>query len=249
MSEIRDTPGAQARQLLRAADRAALGTLLRAEAGGHGNWPYASLVLTAVDHDACPILLISTLADHTRNIAVDPHVSLLFDGTAGFAEPLTGPRVSVQGRATRTDDAHLRTRFIARHPSASFYAGFKDFSVYRVTVERAHLVAGFGRIHWIEGKDVAFDTGATRALAEAEPDILAHMNSDHAEAIDLYASRILGKSGGGWKMTGIDPEGIDLRQAGETARLNFETTIGDPGAARAALVQLASVARAAAKTA
>ena len=232
-----------------AADRAALGTLMRPGSGDEGRWPYASLVMVAVDHDSCPILLISKLADHTQNILVDPHVSLLFDGTAGLAEPLTGPRVSVQGVAIRTEDPRHRARFLGRHPGASFYAGFKDFGFYRVSVDRAHLVAGFGRIHWIAGKDVTYDIADAAALAEGEGEILSHMNTDHAEAVNLYATKILGKTGDGWEMTGIDPEGIDLRREGEIARLDFPATINDPGGARAALVQLASIARSRAKSA
>ena len=105
-------------------------------------WPYASLVLVAVDHDLSPILLLSDLAEHTKAIAADDRVSLLFDGTHGLDQPLTGPRVTLVGRAARTDDARLARRFLARHPDAEMYAGFKDFHFYRVAVERAHLVGG-----------------------------------------------------------------------------------------------------------
>src|SRR6266851_6240948 len=89
------------RDLVRGLDRAALATALPVQSGA---WPYASLVLVAVDHDLAPILLLSDLAEHTKAIAADSRVSLLFDGTAGFDQPLTGPRVSLLGRAARTDD-------------------------------------------------------------------------------------------------------------------------------------------------
>ena len=102
-------PGAIARGVMRAVDRATLATNVRGDQPEAGA-PYASLVLAALDHDASPLLLISTLADHTRNLAADPRVSLLFDGTIGLDEPLTGPRVSVQGRAARSDDPRHRAR-------------------------------------------------------------------------------------------------------------------------------------------
>src|SRR5690349_7870141 len=105
-------PGAIARGVMRAADRATLATLVRGDQPDAGA-PYASLVLVALDHDASPLLLISALADHTRNLAADPRVSLLFDGTAGLDEPLTGPRVSVAGRAARNDDPGPRPRILA----------------------------------------------------------------------------------------------------------------------------------------
>ena len=149
---------------MRAADRATLATVMRGDQPDAAG-PYASLVLVALDHDASPLLLISTLADHTRNLAGDARVSLLFDGTAGLDEPLTGPRVSVQGTAQRTDDPRHRARFLARHPGAAMYAGFKDFAFYRVAVSRAHLVAGFGRIPWIAGTDLLLDVGGSTVLA------------------------------------------------------------------------------------
>src|SRR3546814_19180539 len=86
-------------------------------------------------------------SDLTKNILADGRVSLLCDGTAGFAEPLTGPRASLQGRAEKTDDPRHRARFLARQPAAEMYAGFGDFGFSRLAVERTHLVAGFGRIH------------------------------------------------------------------------------------------------------
>ncbi|MBM3601385.1 MAG: DUF2470 domain-containing protein [Alphaproteobacteria bacterium] len=234
-------PGVQIRRLIRAADRAALATLARSEAGVTDGAPYVSLVLAACDHDASPILLISMLADHTRNIVADDRVSLLFDGTAGLAEPLTGARATVQGRARRSEEPRHRARYLARHPSAAMYAGFRDFGFYRVEIERAHLVAGFGRIHWVEATQVV--QPSPEALIGRESDIVEHMNTDHADAVDLYASALLGRAGAGWRMTGVDTEGADLRREGETARLEFARPVEDAEAARAELVRLVRVAR------
>ena len=168
-----------ARALMRVADTATLATAGRDPAG----WPHASLVLVAVDHDASPILLLSDLAEHSKNVAADDRVSLLFDGTTGLAERLTGPRLGVQGRIAKSVEPRHRARFLARHASAAQYADFADFHVYRVAVEGAHLVAGFGRIHAIAADDLLFDAPA--ALAAAEADIVAHMNADHADAVAL----------------------------------------------------------------
>jgi hypothetical protein len=118
-------PFRDVRDLIRRCDRAALATSLP---GDGGAWPYASLVLVAVDHDLSPILLMSDLAEHSKAIAADPRVALLFDGTAGLAQPLTGPRVTVMGRAARTDDPRLKSRFLRHHPDAALYAGFADFA-------------------------------------------------------------------------------------------------------------------------
>lgn len=246
--------GDTARRILRTVDRATLATAQRDASG----WPYPSLVQVAADHDGSPLLLISTLADHTRNIAADPRVGLLFDGTAGLAQPLAGTRVSVLGRAVPSDDPRLRARYLARHPGASLYAGFGDFGMYRVVVERAHLVAGFGRIRWMESSELLLPNG-TVALAEAEADILAHMNSDHSDAVRLYATALLGLPDAGegesWTMTGIDPEGCDLRCGGMggrmggrmggsmTARVDFDQRVDDPRGARLVLAEFARRAR------
>ena len=228
-------PAGFARRLLRSRDRAALATSL------HGA-PYASLVLVAADLDASPLLLLSDLAQHSRNIAYEPRVSLLFDMTEGHPDPLAGPRLTVLGRAKAVDHGRLLARFTARHPSASLYAGFADFRLYRVEVERGHLVAGFGRIEWIEASELLFAPD-TCALAAVEPAILAQINEVHADAIAFYAQRVLGRSGSGWRMTGIDPEGVDLRCAGDTARLDFPRLAPTPEAARAALARLVAEER------
>lgn len=230
-----------ARALLRGLDRAALATALQAPGGGV-SWPYASLVLVAVDHDLSPILLLSDLAEHTKAIAVESRVSLLFDGTGGLDQPLTGARVTLLGRIERTPDLRLAQRFLARHPDAEMYAGFKDFHFYRVAPERAHLVAGFGKIRWLEATELL--PVVTPGLADSEAGIVSHMNEDHADALQLYAQKLLGLPGGDWRMTGIDAEGIDLRRAGQVARLPFDVPLADAGEARKKLVALVARARA-----
>jgi len=238
-------PAKRCRQLLR---RSTLATLATAERD-RGGWPYASLAQVAVAHDLTPLLLLSDLADHTKNFAEDDRVSLLFDDARALENPLTGARVTVQGRVRRLGDSaaddRLRARYLARHPAAADYAAFGDFNFYRVAPERLHLVAGFGRIHWLAAADVMPDPARTGALAEAEADILAHMNADHADAVDLYAGAVLADAPPGWRMTGIDPEGIDLQREGVHLRLDIESGISDGATARAALAGLVKTIRAA----
>ena len=237
------SPGRSARRLLRSADRAYLATHRRKDVAAP-DWPYAALVLLAVDHDASPLLLISGLAEHTKDIAQDDRVALLVDGTQGLDQPLTGARVTLLGRIEKTDEQHHRRRFLARHPGASMYADFKDFGFFRVVVERAHLVAGFGRIHWIAGSELLDMAGDSAALIAAESGVVEHMNRDHVDALALYATKLLGQQAGAWTMTGIDAEGCDLRLGGKTARLDFPRRIANADEARAELVRLVKQARA-----
>lgn len=230
-------PSRTARGLIRRRGHAALATSLDGR-------PYASLVATACDIVGNPLMLLSDLAQHSTNIHADPRVSLLFEDGGGHADLLAAPRLSLLGGAVPVEDDAARARFVARHPTAARYAGFADFRLYRVTAERGHLVAGFGKIDWIDGVALRL-AGDAAALAAAEAGIVAHMNADHADAVALYAERLLGRSGDGWRLTGIDPEGIDLRRDGDTARLDFAEPVRDPAAARAALIALVDSARAA----
>ena len=201
---------------MRATDRAALATSLE-------GWPFASLVLAALDHDGTPLLLISDLSEHAKNIKRAPRVSLLFDGTQGLDDPLTGPRVTVLGEAHVSAEPRLRQRFLARHPAAELYAGFADFHLYRIAVARAHLVAGFGRIHWIEARDLLPAVDPAWAAREAE--IVSVLNSDAARRRALLRGHGLDDD---WTLTGLDPEGADLRNRGSIARLEFATVARGP---------------------
>lgn len=238
MDKLDLTPAAHCRHLMRSLDRAALSTLL-ADSGQ----PYGSLVLVASGHDGTPLMLLSDLAAHSRNIAADGRVSLLYDGTAGLDSPLTGARASVLGRASKSTDETLRRRFLARHPDAEQYAGFADFSLYTVAVERAHLVAGFGRIDWAEGADILLPRDAAAAAAAWEEAVVSHMNDDHGDAIALYARVLLGADGDDWRMTGCDIEGCDLRQGGSVLRLPFAERVASADDARSELVRLVREAR------
>lgn len=233
------SPETTSRRLIRACDRAVLSTALV----GSG-WPYGSLVMAACDHAARPLLLISDLAQHTKNLGADTRASLLFDGTVGMDNPLTGARVTVTGHLAPSEDSALIARYTARHSGSEMYLGFADFHLYEMTVDRAHIVAGFGAIHWIDSADLLFDTEGFGDLAAAEGDVVEHMNADHADAVGLYATKLLGRPAGDWKMTGVDPEGIDLRCGGETARLDFEKTVHDAESARSILVRMVKAARA-----
>lgn len=229
-----ETPGETARKLIRATDKGALATLLAKDR--QLGWPYASLVLVACDQDASPLFLFSDLAEHAQNLQLDERGSIMLDATSGLDNPLTGSRVTLLGRIAKSDDPSHRRRFINRHPSAAGYAQFGDFNVYRMAVESAHLVAGFGRIHWLTPAQLLIQPEP--AIADNEDDILAHMNQDHADAIRRMASSH-GLPDGDWTMTGIDAEGCDIRAGGAIGRIPFERTITNLDEVRAEMIRLA----------
>jgi putative heme iron utilization protein len=107
-----------------------------------------------------------------------------------------------------------------------------------------HLVAGFGRIVDLAPKDFLTDLTGADALVEAEPDIVAHMNADHMDTMNLYAVKLLNGPDGEWRCTGCDPDGLDLQDGRHTLRLAFPERIVAPAALRQALKALADRARA-----
>lgn len=224
--------------MVRGALKAALGTLDRRT--GH---PYASLVTVATEPDGTPVFLISRLAVHTRNLMQDGRASLLFDGTGASGDPLAGGRVTLVGTAAPIDPARARARFLARHPASEMYVDFPDFDFYALTPASAHYVGGFGRIVDLKRDDLVLAADACAELAAAEAEIVAHMNTDHSQAVSLYATGLLAAYPGAWKMCGIDPEGIDLTNENATLRLPFARPVRTAEEARAELVRLAKLAR------
>lgn len=245
MMETADEGATRARAMVRRARSASLATATASKDG----FPYASFVTIACDMDASPLMLFSLLADHTRNLAEDARASLLFEETSRRANPQTGPRVTLAGRISKVPPAKnesLARRFLARHPNARMYAGFADFAFYRMTVERAHWVGGFASARWLPARRILFgDKEACTAIAACEADVIAHMNADHGAALDAYANGLLGRAGAGWAMTGIDPEGIDLRRGARVARLPFHEPVTSAAACRMTLADLAKRAQAA----
>jgi putative heme iron utilization protein len=230
-----------ARSLLRRSRQGALATLTP----GSGD-PYCSLVNIASHPDGSPILLISRLALHTRNLLGDGRLSLMLDERVE-GDPLEGSRIMLAGvaeQASGDDVAILRRRYLNAHPSSEVFVNFKDFSFFRIRPTGAHLVAGFGRIVDLKPEQFLTDISDAASLLEAEQGTVDHMNADHHEAMNLYATKLLGAKSADWRCTGCDPEGIDLQAGSITLRLDFPRRIVTPAALRQVLKQFADQARA-----
>jgi putative heme iron utilization protein len=230
---------ATAKKLLREGRSGALATLMP----GSGD-PYCSLVNVATAADGSPLLLISRLAVHTRNVVADHRVSLMIDERRE-GDPLQGARIMLTGTATATSDPDIRRRYLDRQPESQMFAGFGDFAFYRIAPGGAHLVAGFGRIVDLAPADILTETGDAAELVAAEADIVTHMNQDHAETCRLYATRLLGARDGVWRCVGCDPEGLELQLDRTALRLPFPQRVRAPGVLRGVLKQMADQARAA----
>ncbi|MBI3436572.1 MAG: HugZ family protein [Proteobacteria bacterium] len=236
-------PKAVAKPLLRATRAGTLATLDRNS--GH---PFASLVNVATDSDGSPLILVSRLSTHTANLEHDGRTSLLLAQT-GKGDPLAHPRLTVLGAFTRIDcddaqAARVRRRFLARHPKSELYAGFADFSFWRMAVVSAHLNGGFARAADLPAEDVLTSLADAGEIVAVEDDAVVHMNSDHVAALRLYATRLLDARDGAWRATGIDPEGVDLALGDATLRLAFAQRVTTAVQLRKSLAALADSARA-----
>ncbi len=221
----------EARRLLRAGRAATLATT---DAGQ----PFASLVTPACAPDLSPLILISELSPHTHQLRADPRCALLVAGAAAEANPQTAPRIGVTGIARPEPDPALKARWLAVHPYAALYAGFGDFSLWRIAIAGGQFVGGFARAARLGATDLAPDPDAVARIAAAEASILAHCNADHAEALGLLAG-----GGQGWRMVAADVDGCDLVQGERATRIAWSAPVADAGGVRRELARLADEAR------
>lgn len=209
--------------------------------------PFASLVQVGTDLDGSPLILTSELSAHTKLLAADPRCSLLLSAS-GKGDPLAHPRLTLLAEAERlVQDAvatrQIRRRYLLQHPKAALYVDFPDFSFWRLTVLSASLNGGFGRAYRLTREDLLADLSAFPDFYDREADAIAHMNSDHRDAVALYATRLCGAQDGAWRLIGIDPDGVQLALGDEILRLPFPDRLKGPEDLRPMLVGLAQRAR------
>lgn len=230
----------QARCLLRGAAAATLSTQQDGQ-------PFASLVTPAMAPDLTPLLLISSLSEHTRHLRAEPRCALLVQGPAEGINPQTAPRLTLTGLAEPVPEAEvaaLKPRWLAKHPYAALYADFGDFALWRIRPGGALLVGGFARATRLRMADLLPDPPAVAAIAAAEADIVGHVNADHPDAVAAIARGLLGGGEGAWRMVAVDVDGADLAQEERVLRLPFAAPVATAEAVRMELVRAAREARA-----
>ena len=208
--------------------------------------PFASLVTPAPAPDLSPLLWLSTLSAHTRQLAAEPRCALLFSGPAEGPNPQTAPRVTVTGLAEPVPEAEvaaLKARWLARHPYAALYADFGDFGLWRVRIGGALQVGGFARAERIKASELAPDPAAVAAILAAEAEVIAHVNAEHADAVAAIAQGLLGAAPGAWRLVAVDVDGCDLSDGNQTVRLAFLAQVSDSDGIRAALIRAAREGR------
>ena len=230
----------EARQMLRAHRYGVLSTLSK-KFDGH---PFGSITPYLVDHDASLLILISTLAEHTKNILQDPRVSLI-------AHDQHNPHIQSQGRITVVGNAvpeagpepgreQAALRYQRYFPESQAYFAMHDFSFYRIRPIAIRYIGGFGRIHWVDMENYVVPP---YPLIEQESNVIAHMNSDHQDTMRNYCQHFHQCAALDVAMLGIDIDGFDVRADGKVWRFDFAQPVMDAQQARTALVEMARVAK------
>jgi putative heme iron utilization protein len=211
--------------------------------------PNVNRVGVATDIDGAPLILVSMLSAHTPAILADPRCSLLL-GVTGKGDPLAHPRITLACRATRlergtVEHARAERRYLNRNPKAKLYVGLGDFSIFRLEPEGASLNAGFGKAYRLERADLLVSGSINDELAASEQGALDHMNSDHLDAIAVYAHHFAKAPGNGWTLTGFDADGMDLASSDDVRRIFFLEPLKAAAELRPHLVEMAKIGRAA----
>jgi len=190
-----------------------------------GGYPYSTVTNLIVDADGVPVVFMSGLAIHTRNVTADPRVSITVADTQ--TDVMISPRLTLSGRAERVpadDTSTLKARYVERFPKSKLYLGLPDALFYRIRVEAVQLNGGPGRnANAVTPEDLLTDLEPASALMADAPALVASLN-DNNQAAGL-AGAAGAKKLKRWRVSAIDPEGIDLSTASDLARLWFETPV------------------------
>lgn len=211
--------------------------------------PWASFVTYGLLGGA-PVLCVSQLAEHGRNLVHDPRASLSIVAPNAEADPLASARITLAGVVEQPEGAELdaaRAAHVAAVPAAKYYIEYSDFTVWVLRVQRVRWVGGYGRMDSASAADYAAATpDPIRPHADSA---VEHLNADHADALTAMARTL-----GGYPdtesavCTGIDRYGLDLkvmtpRGAPAYTRVGFGGALESFDELRSATVELTRRAR------
>ncbi len=236
----------EALQFLRSTQSAVLSTFSAKFSG----YPFGSIAPFILGHDNQPIILISSIAEHTKNIMANPKVSLLVFAKGDDLQ--ANARLTLIGEAQNLgkNDANLMARYSRYFPDSVGYFAMHDFSFYRINISQARYIAGFGKMGWVEG--IALNSQAqSHNIAALETGMIEHMNQDHAESLLAYCQHFHGLTPKRVLLIGIDSDGFDVEAVISNMpeddikmlRFNFATPIFDANSARAAFVAMSKQTR------
>ncbi|HAA93258.1 MAG TPA: pyridoxamine 5'-phosphate oxidase [Rhodospirillaceae bacterium] len=231
---------AAARMILRTARYGAL-----ALTDAHSDAPLVARVGVATDTDGKPVMPISSLSGCRESMGRDGRAALLL-GQPGKGDPLAHSRVALNGivlRVEGSDYERVRRRYLMRHPQAEPYIDFEDFAMWRLEITTASFIAGLGSAYTLKCSDLETQCADWAGWHAMEASAVEHMNQDHGEATRLYATMFCGGADGNWRVTGLDPDGIDMALGDDHRRYAYDAPLTQARELRPMLVELASRAR------
>lgn len=240
-TSITRSPAEEARTLVQSTNVASLSTL---SDDGH---PWGSLVTFAPLADGSPVLCISLLAEHGRNVERDARASLVVAEPDVEGDPLAANRVTIAGVLRRANDAaEVRETYLSAIPQAGIYAEGHDFSFWVLDVDRVRWVGGYGRMDSVDA--ASYHAAEPDPVAPAAAHAVEHLNADHADALLDMAVGLGGHTDAeAVRCTGADRYGLDLEvttpQGVSSLRLGFAEPASSRSGLRAASVELTMRAR------
>ena len=243
--------GDEVRALYARERNATLCTLSKKIAG----WPFGSITPYAVAARGEPLILISEIAEHTRNLREDARASLLVQDSQAMDDPQAGARVTLMGYAIPVPPPYLddaRRRYLDSFPGSASYFQIHDFTLFQIMVSRVRFIGGFGEIYWLDRSEMPADPDTKiDPVAPHVEMICDHMNQDHSEALRLYAEAFAGTEAEAAEMIHVDSEGFDVIAIAEGRhkhlRLSFSKRVTTTDEVRAEMVEMVRRARETAK--
>ncbi len=234
----------EAQQFLFSAQKGVLST----HSAKFKGYPFGSVMPFVLNHQGMPAILISSIAEHTKNIMQDSHVSLMLLNDE--ADVQANSRLTLLAKAEQTDKNNdlMKARYLRYLPQAESYFTMHDFTFYTLHITQARYIAGFGKMGWVEAVDLQIPT---YPLMVEEPGILEHMNKDHVANLTAYCLHYYQVVATSVEMIGIDSLGFDVRiwrtvnqtDEPQILRFVFKQTVTTAQEARVALVQMANACR------
>jgi putative heme iron utilization protein len=234
---------AEAKQFLRSTRSGVLSSFSAKFSG----YPFGSVMPFVLDHNCQPIVLISTIAEHTKNIIANPKVSLLI--FAGAEDLHANGRLTLIGETEQIEknDVDLMARYCRYFTESTGYLAMHDFQFYRIHIHQARYIAGFGKMSWMTGEEIVNINQPSNEIAQLESGMIEHMNADHAESMLLYCQHFHGLQPSRVSLIGVDCDGFDVEAVVaddiKMLRFTFEAPIFDANSARMAFVALSKSAR------
>ena len=233
--KLTDSTIQEARELLRSHDHGVLSTSSLSLDG----CPFGSVATYCLDKTGAPLVLFSTIAEHTKNLLADARCSLtILQGDGGNVQAKA--RITVSGEMHKLEsEDFMAERYYRYFPESREYRKFHDFDFYGMSISKVRYIGGFGKIHWIEPEQFKMEG----PFSESEESmIVGHMNKDHRDSLVAYFALLKGMKLSGdeqLEMCGIDADGFDIRMNGDHFRFKTEEQMLDAGMARKVLTDLA----------